>query len=66
MKNKKTGGKNSGVGIFVVFFVILAVFISSGRGGSSSHKSRYSELSPQEQENARWAYEVQKELNERN
>ena len=33
MKNKKTGGKNSGVGIFVVFFVILAVFISSCSGG---------------------------------
>lgn len=33
MKNKKTGGKNSGVGIFVVFFVILLFLYQVAAGG---------------------------------
>ena len=67
MKDKKdtSGGNFWGYVILIAAIILLAIVFSDG-GGSSSHKSRYSQLSPQEKANAEWAYEVQKELNERN
>lgn len=53
--NSNNGSKALGIIVFIVFFVIGLAMCSACDSGPSE----FSQLSPQEQDRARWAYEVQ-------
>lgn len=60
--------KNVVVGIFVIFFAVAMVcFVFGSCGSSSSGNSsgkKWSELTKQEQDNARWAYHAKQAAEE--
>lgn len=47
---------------FIALALIVIVLLCKACGGSSDHYVRYHYLSPQEKENAKWAYEAKKAL----
>ena len=58
--NSNGNGKGKGAEIFVsVVFIVFVIIGLAMCNSCDSGPSRYSQLSPQEQERARWAYEVQ-------
>ena len=61
--------KNNGTIILVILVMVIGgvlLFSAFDSGSSHEHKSAYSQLSPQEQENARWAYEAKKAIDNYN
>lgn len=66
MNNKNGTGLGLKGWIIIILFVLMIGAMFSGGGSSSSSSSRkWSDLSEREKENARWAYEVQQEINKR-
>ena len=57
-------GKYMFYGIVAILLIITVVFAVYSGGTSKSNKPSYHDLTPQEQENAKWAYEAQQAINE--
>ena len=49
----------------VVGIIIVLIIIKIAVGAGGNHHSKWSELSKEEQDNARWAYQVQEEIKNR-
>ena len=62
---EKRGGTIGVVCLVAIFVIIVVIGVSCSSSSSSSSGKKWSELSDVEKDNAKWAYEVQQELNNR-
>ena len=65
MNNRNGTGLGLKGWIIIILFVLMIGAMFSGGGSSSSSGRNWSDLSEKEKANARWAYEVQQEINKR-
>ena len=65
MENNNNNSNNSSTVFAYVVLIIMVIIAFASCGGPSSNSGRnWSDLSETEKENARYAYEVQKYINE--
>ena len=63
MKNDNHSDKTGIIALIIIFVISFAIFAACG-GFDSNSGTKWSDLSEQEKENARWAYKVKQQIDD--